>query len=210
VTLELRQEPNIVFADADLGEVVKTSVRAAFDNQGEICLCGSRVFVEEKAYPEFVQRFVAGAKQLKVGDPLEPGTDQGALVSRGHRDKVLSYLRLAKEEGGEFLCGGGPATGLNERCRDGYFVQPTVITGLGPTCRVNQEEIFGPVVTVMPFKDEDEVVRTPTARRTDCGVGGTRDLKRALAAEGAPKRYDLGELLAGAARAPFGMARRRP
>lgn len=181
VTLELGgKNPNIVFADADLEEVVKTSVRAAFDNQGEICLCGSRVFIEEKVYPEFVERFTAAAKALKVGDPLEPTTDQGALVSRGHRDKVLSYLKLAREEGGEFLCGGGPATGLNERCREGYYVQPTVITGLGPNCRVNQEEIFGPVVSLMPFRDEEEVVRH--ANGTAYGLSAslwTRDLERA-------------------------------
>src|SRR5262249_2545682 len=109
VTLELGgKNPNIIFADADLDEVVRTSLRSAFENQGEICLCGSRVFVEESIYPTFVERFVAEARRLKVGDPLQPDTDLGALISRGHFDKVMSYIRLAREEGGRILCGGGP------------------------------------------------------------------------------------------------------
>jgi aminomuconate-semialdehyde/2-hydroxymuconate-6-semialdehyde dehydrogenase len=159
LTLELGgKNPNIIFADADLDEVIRTSLRSSFENQGEICLCGSRIFVEETLYPAFVERFVEATRRLKLGDPLEPDTDQGALISRGHFDKVMSYLRLAEQEGGQVLCGGSAAQ-IGGRCREGYFIQPTVMVNLDAGCRVNQEEIFGPVATVTPFRDEAEVVR---------------------------------------------------
>jgi aminomuconate-semialdehyde/2-hydroxymuconate-6-semialdehyde dehydrogenase len=182
VALELGgKNPNIVFADADREEAVATSVRAAFTNQGELCLSGSRLFVEAGAYDDFVERFVAAAKRLRPGDPLDPSTEQGALVSAAHRDKVLGYLDLARREGGKFLCGGGPpAKPVNERCRNGFFVEPTVIAGLAPDSRVNREEIFGPVVTVTPFEREDEVVAW--ANGTEYGLSAslfTRDLPRA-------------------------------
>src|SRR5262249_26954256 len=139
LTLELGgKNPNVVFADADLDEVIRTSLRSSFENQGEICLCGSRIFVEEQIYGKFVERFVEATRRLKVGDPLEAGTDLGALISRGHLDKVTSYLRLAREEGGKVLCGGDRAR-VGGRCEGGWFVQPTVITELGVDCRVNQE-----------------------------------------------------------------------
>jgi aminomuconate-semialdehyde/2-hydroxymuconate-6-semialdehyde dehydrogenase len=180
LTLELGgKNPNIVFADADLDDAIRTSLRSAFDNQGEICLCGSRVFVEQAVYPEFVERFTAAVQKLRVGDPLDPAMDQGALISRGHFDKVMSYLRLARAEGGRILCG-GQAASVGGRCRDGYFVQPTVIVDLDPGCRVNQEEIFGPVVSITPFGDEEEVVRyangTPYGL---CASLWTPDLARA-------------------------------
>lgn len=181
VALELGgKNPNIVFADADLDVALMTSLRSSFENQGEICLCGSRMFVEDKIYPAFIERFVDQAQRLKVGDPLDENTDQGALVSRGHFDKVASYIRLAREEGGRILCGGGPPEGLNDRCRDGYFLRPTVIVDLPADCRVNQEEIFGPVVTVTPFRNEKEVVEY--ANSTKYGLSATvwtRDLARA-------------------------------
>jgi aminomuconate-semialdehyde/2-hydroxymuconate-6-semialdehyde dehydrogenase len=160
VALEMGgKNPNIVFADADLDAAVATSLKAGFTNQGEICLAGSRLFVEEKIFDAFVDRFVAGAKRLVVGDPLEERTDQGALISAAHRDKVLGYLDLARQEGGRILCGGGaPESIASARCRDGFFVAPTVIAGLAPSSRVNREEIFGPVVTVTPFKTEEEVI----------------------------------------------------
>jgi len=159
VALEMGgKNPNIVFADAPMDEAVATSLRAAFSNQGQICLCGSRMFVERPAYAQFVDRLVAGAEKLRIGDPLDEGTDQGSLVSRNHLEKVASYIELAREEGGTIRCGGASPDDLPERCRNGFFLQPTVITDLEPHCRVNQEEIFGPVVTVMPFDDESSVV----------------------------------------------------
>jgi aminomuconate-semialdehyde/2-hydroxymuconate-6-semialdehyde dehydrogenase len=182
VTLELGgKNPNIICADAaDAEEVLKTTLRSSFENQGEICLCGSRVFVEAGAYPGFVERFVAAARRLRVGDPLDPATDQGAVISKGHLEKVMSYIRLAKEEGGRILCGGAPAEAVNERCRDGYFIQPTVLADLDVACRVNQEEIFGPVVTVTPFQSEDEVVRyaNSTPYGLSCSLW-TQELARA-------------------------------
>lgn len=159
VSLEMGgKNPNIIFADADMDQALDNSVRAAFANQGQICLCGSRIFVEQSAYEPFVDRFITAAKKLKVGDPLEQGIDQGSLVSKAQFEKVSYYVNLATEEGGEILCGGAIPPPVNDRCKDGYFFQPTVIVGLGPECRVNQEEIFGPVATVMPFETEDEVI----------------------------------------------------
>jgi aminomuconate-semialdehyde/2-hydroxymuconate-6-semialdehyde dehydrogenase len=164
VALELGgKNPTVVFADADLDEVVPAAVRSAFENQGEICLCGSRVLVEQSLYPAFLDRFVAAARKLKVGDPLAADTDQGALISQAHLEKVLSYVRLARQEGGRVLCGGEAPAGLPETCQGGFFLAPTVIADLGAGCRVNQEEVFGPVVTVGPFRDEDEVVRHANA-----------------------------------------------
>ncbi|MCH7813144.1 MAG: aldehyde dehydrogenase, partial [Planctomycetes bacterium] len=181
VSLELGgKNPNLVFADADLDLALETSLQAAFANQGQICLCGSRIFVERSVYDDFLERFVAGAAALKVGDPLEPTTDQGALVSEAQFEKVKRYVGLAKEEGGTIRCGGSPPAAVNERCRDGFFFEPTVITGLGPQCRVNQEEIFGPVVTVTPFETQDEVVAW--ANGTVYGLSATvwtSDLNRA-------------------------------
>lgn len=174
------KNPNIIFADADMEDAIETSTRAAFANQGEICLCGSRIFVEREAYDSFVEALVEKAKQLKVGDPLEPDTNQGALVSKAHLAKVSSYVELAQKEGGTILCGGTPPEALPERCRDGFFLEPTVITGLDTACRTNQEEIFGPVTTVMPFDNEQQVIEY--ANSTKYGLSGTiftQNLERA-------------------------------
>ncbi len=181
VALELGgKNPNIVFADADLDAVLPTSIRSSFENQGEICLCGSRIFVEASIYPAFVERFTAAAAKLRVGDPLDPTMDQGALISEKHQAKVMSYLQLAKQEGGRILCGGGVPSGLPDKCKAGYFVQPTVIVDLPADCRVNREEIFGPVVTITPFANDAEVVRYANA--TPYGLSAslwTRDINRA-------------------------------
>lgn len=181
VALEMGgKNPTIVFADADMDTAIEQGVRAAFANQGQVCLCGSRIFVERDAYDAYIERFVTATKALRVGDPLEPGTDQGALVSKAQFDKVNRYVDLAREEGGEILCGGSPPGPISERCKDGFFFQPTVITGLSAECRVNQEEIFGPVTTIMPFEKEDEVLAY--ANGTAYGLSAsvfTQDLNRA-------------------------------
>ncbi|HJQ98237.1 MAG TPA: aldehyde dehydrogenase [Candidatus Polarisedimenticolaceae bacterium] len=171
---------NLVFADADLDAAVSGSIRAAFTNQGQVCHCGSRILIERKAYDAFVERFVAAAKNLRVGDPNDEKTEQGAVVSKQHYEKVLGYLKLAKDEGAQVLAGGGPAPAPNDRCKDGWFIQPTVLAGLRPDSRTNQDEIFGPVVTVAPFDDEQEALAV--ANGTPYGLSAviwTRDLARA-------------------------------
>jgi aminomuconate-semialdehyde/2-hydroxymuconate-6-semialdehyde dehydrogenase len=180
VALEMGgKNPNIVFADADLERALPGSLRAAFANQGEICLCGSRLFVQEPIFESFVLDLVRGARRLRVGDPLEEDTDQGALVSEPHRRKVESYIELARREGGDIRCGGSRPGHLPPRCAGGFFLEPTVITGLSHTCRTNQEEIFGPVVSVIPFRTEEEVIEM--ANSTSYGLSAsvwTRDLAR--------------------------------
>ena len=159
VSLELGgKNPNIIFADADLEAAVAGSVRSSFANQGQVCLCGSRLFVEKPIYKQFVDLFIAKASRLRQGDPLDEETEQGAIVNKTQLDKVNFYVDLAQKEGGEIALGGSAPQAPNERCRDGYFFQPTVITGLSVSCRTNREEIFGPVVTITPFDTEEEVI----------------------------------------------------
>ena len=162
LSLELGgKNPNIIFADCNYEEMLATTIRSSFSNQGEICLCGSRIFVERPLYERFKADFVERAAALKVGDPLDADTDIGAIVSKQHFEKIMSYIDLAKAEGGTILAGGsvpGAAADV-ARCSNGYFIQPTIIEGLPYDCRTNQEEIFGPVVTIMPFDTDDEVLR---------------------------------------------------
>jgi len=180
LSLELGgKNPNIIFADCDRELALNTSIQSSFSNQGEICLCGSRMFIERKIYDDFVKEFVKRTKSLLVGDPLEETTHTGALVSETHMKKILSYIELAKQEGGQILTGGKQIKGSG-RCVDGYFVEPTVIAGLDEKCRTNQEEIFGPVVTVIPFDSEEEVLGY--ANSTTYGLSATiwtENLKRA-------------------------------
>jgi aminomuconate-semialdehyde/2-hydroxymuconate-6-semialdehyde dehydrogenase len=158
LSLELGgKNPNIIFADCDYEQMLATTVRSSFSNQGEICLCGSRIFVERPMYEQFKSDFVSRVQALKIGDPLDDATDVGAIVSRPHFEKIMSYIDLAPKEGGTILTG-GKQVHLDGRCADGSFIEPTVIDGLSFDCRTNQEEIFGPVVTVMPFDTEQEVL----------------------------------------------------
>jgi aminomuconate-semialdehyde/2-hydroxymuconate-6-semialdehyde dehydrogenase len=165
LSLELGgKNPALVFADCDYENTLSTLVRASFTNQGQICLCSSRILVERSLYDRFRDDFVARVQALKVGDPNDEVNTQGAVISAGHRDKVLAYIELAKEEGGTVLCGGSSVKPTG-RCSSGYFVHPTVIEGLPQTCRTNQEEIFGPVVTLQPFDDENEALQLANSVR---------------------------------------------
>ena len=158
LSLELGgKNPNIIFADCNYEEMLTTTVRSSFSNQGEICLCGSRIFIERPIYERFKRDFIERVQALKVGDPLLAGTSVGAIVSKPHFDKIMSYIDLARAEGGTALTGGRAVAG-DGRCAGGWFIEPTVIEGLTYDCRTNQEEIFGPVVTIMPFDTEAEVL----------------------------------------------------
>jgi aminomuconate-semialdehyde/2-hydroxymuconate-6-semialdehyde dehydrogenase len=171
LSLELGgKNPNLVFADCNFEEAVKTSVNAAFSNQGEICLCGSRIFIEKSIYEKFKKAFLERVSTLKVGDPLNDENRMGAIVSLQHMEKILSYINLAKEEGGSLLCGGNrlQLTGKNSK---GFFMEPTVFEDLPYDCRTNQEEIFGPVVTLTPFETEEEALMM--ANSTQYGLAGT-------------------------------------
>jgi aminomuconate-semialdehyde/2-hydroxymuconate-6-semialdehyde dehydrogenase len=158
LSLELGgKNPNVVFADCNFEEAVSTTVRSSFANNGQICLCGSRVYIERPIYEKFRDELVRRAKNLKVGDPFDAGTDLGSLVSKQHREKVMGYLDLAREEGGTVLCGGEPVE-LPGELSGGYYLSPAVVEGLPNACRTNQEEIFGPVVTLQPFDTEEEAI----------------------------------------------------
>ncbi|NIR52243.1 aldehyde dehydrogenase [candidate division KSB1 bacterium] len=173
------KNPNIIFADCKYEEMMQATLKSSFSNQGQICLCGSRVFIERSLYERFRDDFVERTKTLNVGDPMSEDSDLGAVVSGAHMEKILSYIELAKQEGGTLLCGGNQVK-LSGRCKHGWFVEPTVIEGLPHDCRTNQEEIFGPVVTLMPFDTEDEVVKY--ANSTQYGLSATiwtEDLTRA-------------------------------
>lgn len=180
LSLELGgKNANIIFADCDVEQAINTSIKSSFSNQGEICLCGSRILVERNFYNTFVEAFVAKTKRLRINDPLQADTDLGALVSEAHMNKVLSYIELAKLEGGTVLTGGKRVV-VEGRCSEGYFVEPTVIVGLDQNSRTNQEEIFGPVVTIMPFDTEQEAIELANA--TAYGLSATvwtENLKRA-------------------------------
>ncbi|HMV70467.1 MAG TPA: aldehyde dehydrogenase, partial [Myxococcota bacterium] len=180
LSLELGgKNATIVFADADVGAALEGALRAAFTNQGEICLCGSRVFVQRPLYDRFVAALVERVHKLKVADPGAPDTDLGALISAAHRDKVEGYVRLGREEGGRTLVGGNRPT-LPAPLDGGFFLNATVIAGLAPTCRTATEEIFGPVITVHPFDAEEEAIAAHDAVRYGLSASlWTTDLARA-------------------------------
>ncbi len=159
LSLELGgKNPTLVFADCDFNNTVNEVARAAFTNQGQICLCGSRIYIEASIYEKFTAALIKRVKQLVIGDPLDETTQFGALVSKMHMQKVLDYIALAEEEGGEILTG-GQAISPKGRCASGYFVEPTIIADLDNKCRTNQEEIFGPVCTVQSFETDQQALK---------------------------------------------------
>lgn len=180
ISLELGgKNANVIFDDCDFEDAVNTSVRAAFANQGQICLCGSRIYVQRGIYEKFKAAFLERVNGLTVADPLSDKARMGAVVSKEHMEKVLSYIELAKEEGGTLLTGGHRVQ-LDGRCEKGYFIAPAVFENLPPGCRTNQEEIFGPVVTLTPFDTEEEALAM--ANGTAYGLAATiwtSDLKTA-------------------------------
>lgn len=173
------KNPNIIFADCDWDKMIRTTVQSSFSNQGQICLCGSRILIEDSIYDRFKTEFISRAKKLFVGDPLDDSSRQGAVVSELHFNKVLDCIELAKQEGGKILLGGN-AVRLTGRCANGFFIEPTIIEGLDANCRTNMEEIFGPVVTLQRFSNEAEALTL--ANTSDYGLSATiwtQDLTRA-------------------------------
>jgi len=164
------KNPNIIFDDCDFDKMLATTLASSFANQGQICLCGSRIFVQRGIYEKFKTAFVEKVSKRKVSHSLDPDAKLGAVVSKPHMEKVLSYIELAKEEGGTVLTG-GTQVHLEGEYAGGYYIRPTVIEGLSYNCRTNQEEIFGPVVTIMPFDTEEEVLMM--ANSTEYGLAAT-------------------------------------
>jgi len=171
ISLEMGgKNPAVVFSDCDYDAMLETVVKSSFSNQGQICLCSSRIMVEENIYNKFRKDFVEKVSALIVGDPIEDSTQIGSITSKPHLDKVMTYIELAQEEGGTILTG-GKQVNIKGRCEGGWFVEPTVIDGLINSCRTNQEEIFGPIVTIIPFKDEGEAI--DIANDTEYGLSAT-------------------------------------
>ena len=164
------KNPAVIFADCDYDNMLETMVRSSFSNQGQICLCSSRILVEESIYEKFKIDFVQRVSELKIGDPSKEGTQFGAISSKGHYEKVLSYMEIAKQEGGKVLVGGNLIK-INGRCETGWFVEPTIIEGLNNSCRTNQEEIFGPIVTIQSIQSEYEAIQL--ANDTEYGLSAT-------------------------------------
>ena len=181
LSLELGgKNATVVFDDCDFDAALSTAIRAAFANQGQICLCGSRILVQDTIYERFRDAMVDKVSRMRIGDPMDPETKMGAVVSRAHRDKVLAAIATARGEGGTILCGGGRHQPRESRLQGGFFVQPTLIEGLDHTCVTNREEIFGPVATLQSFSNEREALGLANATKYGLSASvWTRDLQRA-------------------------------
>ena len=165
LSLELGgKNPTIIFADCNWEKMMTTTIQSSFSNQGQICLCGSRILIEFSIYEKFKKEFIQRTKELIVGDPLLETSNQGAIVSKVHFDKILNCIKTAREEDGNILCG-GHSLSPEGRCSNGYFIAPTIIEGLGPDCKTNTEEIFGPVVTLQPFTNLEEALHLANANQ---------------------------------------------
>lgn len=189
ISLELGgKNPNIIFADCDFDKMLKTTIQSSFANQGQICLCGSRIYIERKIYDKFKEAFIEKVKKHKVGNPFDENSRMGAVVSKDHLEKVKGYIELAKEEGGTVLFGGNQLTIAGSE--GGYYLEPTIIEGLSFNCRTNQEEIFGPVVTLTPFDTEEEVLQY--ANSTPYGLSATVWTENISKAQRVSKKIDAG------------------
>lgn len=163
------KNPNIIFADCNWDKMMQTTIRSSFANQGQICLCGSRILVEASVYERFKKEFVERTQKLKIGNPFHEDTDVGAIVSEQHFNKILSCIETAKQEGGNVLLGGERA--LVNGCEQGFYIQPTIIENLPQHCKTNMEEIFGPVVTLQKFETKEEAIQLANA--VDYGLSAT-------------------------------------
>ncbi len=172
ISLELGgKNATIICADADIDMAVSGAVKAAFTNSGQVCLCGSRILVDEKIYEKFLERFSKKVSKIKIGRPEDPNTEYGSVISNQHLEKILSYIQLAKQEGGTIVAGGNRITEIDGQTTNGCFLEPTIITGLSINSRCATEEIFGPVVTIHSFSDESEAITM--ANNTDYGLSGS-------------------------------------
>ena len=182
------KNPNLIFADCDYDKMLKTTLASSFANQGQICLCGSRIYIEESIYEKFKKDFVQLTKERTVGPPLDPSSKLGAVVSKAHYEKILRHLEIAKKEGATILCGGEAV--FPEGHEDGWYVAPTILEGLDENCKTNQEEIFGPVVTIAPFKSEEEALAL--ANSTQYGLSSTIWTQNLTRAHALAKKIDAG------------------
>ena len=172
ISLELGgKNATIICADADIDTAVSGAVKAAFTNSGQVCLCGSRILVDEKIYDTFLERFIEKVSKIKIGKPEDSETEYGSVISSQHLEKILSYIQLAKQEGGTIVAGGNRITEIDGQITNGCFVEPTVITGLSINSRCATEEIFGPVATIHSFSDDSEAITM--ANNTDYGLSGS-------------------------------------
>jgi len=173
------KNPNIIFSDAEFDNAVEMAVKASFSNQGQICLCGSRLFVQEDIYDKFKSDFLEKTRNLVVGDPRDNSSNLGAIVSKQHMEKILSKIEQARDEGGKVLTG-GKRLQLDGELKNGYYIEPTIIEGLPADCQTNHEEIFGPVVSMIPFKSEEDVISMANSTRYGLSASiFTSDVSRA-------------------------------